>query len=89
MCNQLERKLIMAYEDTTKFVPKGDESIYTPVGTDVTIRWRLAGWIPPSELPEYQKKWKYYQELPLRKQDDKAKAEYELVLKKAKVARIR
>ena len=42
--------------------------IYTPAGTDVTIRWRKAGWVPPSDLPEYQAKWKYYQELPLRKQ---------------------
>ena len=25
--------------------------------TDVTIRWRLAGWIPPSEQAEYRLKW--------------------------------
>ena len=66
-----------------------DEYIYTPVGTDITVRWKLAGWIPPSELPEYLSKWKYYQELPLRKLDDQAKKEYELVMRKAKVARIR
>jgi hypothetical protein len=65
------------------------EHIWTPTGTDVSIRWKLNGWIPPSELPEYQAKWKYYQELPLRKLDDQAKAEYEMVLKKAKVMRIR
>ena len=63
--------------------------IYTPAGTDITIRWRMNGWIPPRELPEYQAKWKYYQELPMRKLDDQAKAEYENVLRKAKVARIK
>lgn len=66
-----------------------NEHIWTPAGTDVTIRWRAAGWIPPSELPEYQAKWKYYQELPLRKLDDEAKQQYEAVLRKAKVARIK
>jgi hypothetical protein len=66
-----------------------NDYIYTPVGTDITVRWKLTGWIPPSELLEYQDKWKYYQELPLRKLDDNAKKEYELVMKKAKVMRIR
>ena len=66
-----------------------NEYIYTPVGTDITVRWKLTGWIPPSELPEYQAKWKYWQELPLRKLDDAAKKEYEAVLKKATVARVR
>jgi hypothetical protein len=53
------------------------------------VRWKLAGWIPPSELPEYLAKWKHYQELPLRKLDDQARKEYELVMKKAKVMRVR
>jgi len=66
-----------------------NEYIYTPTGTDITVRWRLQGWIPPSEQEEYLEKWKYYQELPLRKLDDAAKKEYEAVLKKAKVARVR
>jgi hypothetical protein len=66
-----------------------NDYIYTPTGTDITVRWRLQGWIPPSEQPEYLEKWKYYQELPLRKLDDEAKKEYEAVLKKAKVMRIR
>lgn len=66
-----------------------NEHVWTPTGTDITVRWRQMGWVPPSELPEFQAKWKYYQELPLRKLDDKAKAEYELVMKRAKVARIK
>ena len=66
-----------------------NEHIWTVSGTDITTRWRLNGWIPPSELPEYHAKWKYYQELPLRKLDDNAKKEYELVLKRAKVFRIK
>lgn len=63
--------------------------VYTPAGTDITIRWKANGWVPPSELPEYQAKWKHYQELPMRKLDDSAKQEYEAVMRKAKVARIR
>jgi hypothetical protein len=67
-----------------------NEHIWTPSGTDITERWRTQhGWVPPSELADYQQKWKYYQELPLRKLDDKAKEEYEMVLRKAKVARIK
>ena len=67
-----------------------EEHVYTPSGTDIQERWRLKyGWVPPSELPEYQAKWKYYQELPLRKLDDAAKVQYEEVLRKAKVARIK
>jgi hypothetical protein len=66
-----------------------NDHIWTVSGTDITVRWRLNGWIPPSELPEYLEKWKYYQELPLLKLDDNDKKEYELVLKKAKVFRIK
>lgn len=65
------------------------EFVWTPSGTDITIRWRTLGWVPPSELPEYQAKWKFYQELPMRKLDDKAKAEYEQLLKRNNVARIK
>jgi hypothetical protein len=63
--------------------------IWTAPGTDITIRWRLNGWLPPSELQEYRDKWKYYQNLPLRNLDDTAKEAYEQVLRKAKVARIK
>ncbi len=65
------------------------EHIWTVSGTDITIRWRLKGWIPPSELQEYKDKWAYWQNLPLRKLDDEAKQQYEAVLRKAKVARIK
>ena len=64
------------------------EHIWTPAGTDITIRWRLKyGWIPPSELPEYQRKWQYYQELPLRKLDDEARAQFEETMRKNNVKR--
>ena len=65
-----------------------DEYIWTAPGTDVTIRWRLKGWMPPSELKEFRDKWRYYQNLPLRGLDDVAKKQYEQVLRKAKVERI-
>jgi hypothetical protein len=66
-----------------------NEHIWTRSGTDITVRWRLLGWTPPSELQEYKDKWKYYQNLPIRSLDDAAKEQYEQVLRKAKVARIR
>ena len=38
-------------------------------------KWRSQGWIPPSELPEYQKKFKEAQEAnwpqPKEKKDDR------------------
>ena len=66
-----------------------NEHIWTTSGTDITIRWRLHGWVPPSELQEYRDKWSYFQNLPLRRLDDQAKEQYEQVLRKAKVSRIR
>jgi len=66
-----------------------NEYIWTPSGTDITVRWRQNGWVPPSEQPEYLAKWKYYQELPMRKLDDAGKAAYERVLERNKVARIK
>lgn len=45
------------------------DKIYTPSSaTDIVATWRRHGYIPPSELPDYQAKWQYYQELPLRKE---------------------
>lgn len=66
-----------------------NDHIWTATGTDITIRWRLNGWIAPSEQQEYLDKWAYWQNLPMRKLDDHAKQQYEAVLRKAKVARIK
>lgn len=66
-----------------------NDYIWTAPGTDIATRWRIAGYTPPSELQEYRDKWKYYQNLPLRSLDDRAKEQYEQVLRKAKVARIK
>ena len=63
--------------------------IWTASGTDITIRWKQLGWIPPSEVQGYRDKWRYYQNLPLRQLDDAAKEQYEQVLRKAKVMRIK
>ncbi|MEI6423908.1 MAG: hypothetical protein WCP55_16960 [Lentisphaerota bacterium] len=66
------------------------EHIWTASGTDIEERWtKIYGWVRPSEQAEYQAKYKYYQELPLRKLDDQAKVAYEAVLRKAKVVRIK
>jgi hypothetical protein len=43
-----------------------DNYIWTKAGTDITIRWRQNGWIPPSEQEKYKAKWAYYQSLSLR-----------------------
>ena len=66
-----------------------NEHIWTASGTDITIRWKIAGWIPPSEIQGYRDKWRYYQNLPLRNLDDVAKVEYENVLKRNKIVRIK
>ena len=68
---------------------QSNEHIWTASGTDIEERWKLHGWVRPSEQQEYQAKWKYYQELSMRKLDDVAKIRYEEVLKKAKVLRIK
>lgn len=66
-----------------------NDYVWTPPGTDITIRWRKAGWIPPSEQEAYKAKWRHYQELPMRTLDDAGKAAYEQKLAKAAVRRIR
>jgi len=38
-------------------ISQADLYVYTPATTDVTIRWKLKGWIPPTQDPEFQKKW--------------------------------
>jgi hypothetical protein len=66
-----------------------NQYVWTASGTNIEERWKQYGWIKPSDLPEYKAKWKFFQELPLRGLDDRAKEEYERVMKKAKVARIK
>ena len=45
------------------------DKIYIPSSaTDILATWRNHGYVPPSELPEYQAKWDYYQSLPMRKE---------------------
>ena len=66
-----------------------NDYVWTAVGTDITIRWKNAGWIPPSETQSYKDKWRYYQNLPLRHLDDVAKVEYEKVLKRNKITRVK
>jgi hypothetical protein len=44
------------------FIPMSSE-IYLPSGTDITIRWKkMYGYIPASEMPEIQQKWKEWKE---------------------------
>lgn len=47
-----------------------DDDIYYRISaaTDITVTWRRYGWVPPSELPEYQAKWAKAQE-PTRLKD--------------------
>jgi len=66
-----------------------DSFVWTTSGTNIEERWKQYGWVRPSEQPEYRAKWKFFQELPLRNLDDKAKEQYELLLKKSKVVRIK
>ena len=40
-----------------------DYFIYTPATTDVTIRWKLKGWIPPTQDPAFQKKWSNFRKI--------------------------
>lgn len=68
---------------------KMNDHVWTPTGTDITIRWRQLGWVPPSEDPKYLEKWKYYQELPMRYLGEKDRAMYEEALRRNKVARIK
>lgn len=45
-----------------------DEEVFWTAGvaTDVAATWRRYGWIPPSELPEFQAKWDFFKTLRTR-----------------------
>lgn len=43
------------------------EFLYTPIGTDISVRWRKEGWTPPSEQPDILAKWAKYKQAGLRK----------------------
>lgn len=49
---------------------KTDQPIWTPAGTDVTIRWKKMGWVPPSDDPFYLKKWAEHKALMARTIED-------------------
>lgn len=55
MTDELSLETIM--KKSTNGLSVSDNYIYTPASTDITIRWRKAGWVPPTEDPRYQKKW--------------------------------
>jgi hypothetical protein len=39
------------------------------VSTDVMKTWRKHGFVPPSELPEYQEKWNYFKSLAMMSEE--------------------
>ena len=41
-----------------------DENVFYKISaaTDVATTWKRYGWTPPSEMPEYHKKWAKAQE---------------------------
>jgi len=55
--------------------------VWTPSGTDITQRWRMLGWRPPSETLEYQKKWTSFKELPTRSLSEEDRSAVQLVLR--------
>jgi len=39
------------------WISLNDNYIYTPSTTNIAIRWRKNGWLPPTEDPAFHKKW--------------------------------
>lgn len=44
--------------------------IWTAAGTDIMVRFRKMGWVPPSEDPAYIKKWADWRVFMARTIDD-------------------
>jgi hypothetical protein len=60
-----------------RFDCRNDESnfmktdyIWTAAGTNIEVRFRKLGWVPPSEDPKYIKKWADWRALLARTVDD-------------------
>lgn len=47
------------------------DKVYVPSSaTNIIDTWRRFGYVPPSEQEYYQKRWEYYQSLPLQRNQD-------------------
>ena len=47
----------LLHGDNIMNMKQSDMYIYTPATTDITIRWKANGWIPPTQDPMFQQKW--------------------------------
>jgi hypothetical protein len=52
-----------------------NDTIWTPAGTDVTIRWKKMGWVAPSDDPKYKQKWADFKAIMAKTIDDWSPAE--------------
>jgi hypothetical protein len=54
----------MSNKKPTDYNDAFNEGVYYKISaaTDVATTWRKHGWVPPSELPEYRRKWDKAQE---------------------------
>lgn len=50
-------------KQTNNGLSLNDQYIYLPSTTDITVRWKKMGWVPPSEDPKYKKKWADFRKL--------------------------
>jgi hypothetical protein len=54
-----------------------EQTIWVPVGQDITINWRLKyGYIPASEQPDIKAKQEYYRERKWATQESQQTLEY-------------